>query len=194
MKIYYCIGLIILTACKHSNNGKIDVGLAKDSIQKTEQSSDSLSILDTTIFLKNLLEGNAYHGPALTEVLAQKILFKHFENKGYYSDANLPDKLEEDDETIIVSYDTLQILNLNKNEFPDGIISYWLVPHGANGSGFKPHFAIISDIEEGYEISNEEFIPTGFFIDSIKNRSNQNILFGKDYCCTPPRDFIVKLR
>lgn len=144
-----------------------------------------LQTLDTTIILSKLEKSN-YKGKKLTNMMAKKILYNHFTNKGYYTSDNLPDMSnlsEQDAQKLSVHFDTTYITELNSNKNEDAIITYWLMPPFASGHCWQPHKAIILDTDKGYKIVNEEFIPENFAIDSVVNNNGQLIVYGYDYDC-----------
>ncbi len=192
--VLFFLGFIF--ACKNQKKEVVDSAAKENPKTNSAYEKDDVRSLDTTIILSGI-NSSKYKGPNLSEKLAIKTLFSHFEKKGLYTDGNLPDNIEGTDETVVVSYDTILVLNLNGNKYDDAIISFWLVPHGANGSGFKPHYAILSDIDGGYKISNEEFIPEMFSIDSVVLNGSQNLLYGKDHSYgnrENARRFTIKLK
>jgi hypothetical protein len=81
-------------------------------------------------------------------------------------------------EIICVQFDTLY--NINSFTFSGGIISYWLGVCELNGHCFQPSKAIIVRTRNGFRISDEDFIPTSFNIDSTKNK----FIYGYEYECS----------
>ncbi|MFN4316181.1 MAG: hypothetical protein ACK4E0_17975 [Chitinophagaceae bacterium] len=141
--------------------------------------------LDTTIILTSLTRTN-YTGPALTNSLAKKILFSYFESKDYFTSDNLADSANLtglDADKLSVTYDTIYTVDLNGNESLDAVISYWLTPRGASGHCWQPHKAVISDTDKGYRITNEEFIPENFAIDSIVTKDHIVTIYGYEHDC-----------
>jgi hypothetical protein len=152
---------------------------------KKISNSDKLSVLDTTIMLSGI-PISKYHGADLTDSLAKVILYSYYKKKGYFNSDNFPDlgKLtDKETDELVVDYDTMFVINMNDNEHIDAVITFWITPPGANGQCWQPHKAIIVDADDGYKITNEEFIPTNFAIDSIVKLNGQLVLFGSDYDC-----------
>lgn len=148
-----------------------------------EDKTDEYETLDTTIFISGIKTSN-YNGDKLTLEIAEEILYQHYVKKGYFRSDEIPEIIKkEDDDKFAVYFDTTHLINLNNSKFSDAIISFWLTPPGASGHCWQPHKAIISDTDKGYKISNEEFIPTNFSIDSIVNQNNKRVIYGYDYDC-----------
>jgi hypothetical protein len=106
------------------------------------------------------------------------------QEKGYFRSDKIPEIIKkEDEDKFAVDFDTTYLVNLNNNKYNDAIISFWLKPPWACGHCWQPHKAIISDTDTGYKISNEEFIPTNFAIDSVINENNKIVIYGYDYDC-----------
>lgn len=178
--LIYFLSFAIFIAC---NNTKTEIGkdpINQDLAQTQTLLKDSLVTLDTTITLKNVVSGGNYKGKKLTENLAEKVLYKHFAMKGGYTRKNVPDSLlnHDGDEPMIIEYDTIYTMNLNDDKYEDAIITYYWAPYDLNGHCFRPRFAIITNSNTGYEISNEDFVPDDFYIDSIKIEGSQNLIFG----------------
>ncbi|MEO8146983.1 MAG: hypothetical protein ABI723_05060 [Bacteroidia bacterium] len=142
--------------------------------------------LDTTITVSKF-NVSKYNGLNLTHGLAKKILYEHFKKKGCYNSDNLPDlgkMTEADNNKLSVAYDTIFTADFNNNKYADAVITYWLTPPYANGHCWQPHKAIIIDTDKGYIITNEEFIPDNYSIDSVNTVDNQVTIFGYDYECS----------
>jgi hypothetical protein len=147
--------------------------------------SDSLLTIDTTITLTDIIRSN-YHGNNLTDIIAKRTLYKYFHNKGYLNVDNLPtpEKLTDaDDDRLCVDFNNIFLVELNGNTNQDAIITYWLTPPYANGNCWQTHKAIILDTDNGYKITNEEFISDNFAIDSVLNQDGQITVYGYDYDC-----------
>ena len=147
--------------------------------------TDSISTVDTTIILTGIVKSN-FNGKNLNDSIAKKILYTYFKDKGCYNSDNLPDldKLTDaDKDKLSVSFNEIFITELNGNKNEDAIISYWLTPLYANGHCWQPHKAIILDTDKGYKITNEDFIPDNFAIDSVLNKEGQVTIYGYDYDC-----------
>ena len=185
---------MVFGSCR--NNADMDKDLVKnkhtDSIENIEELNEH-ETLDTTIFLSGINTSN-YAGDKLTLEIAEEVLYQHYVKKEYFRPDKIPDIIKkEDEEKLVVYFDTIHFVNLNNNEFRDAIISYWLTPPGASGHCWQPHKAIVSDTDKGYKISHEEFIPTNFAIDSVINENNKYVINGYDYDCIE-HEILKKLR
>ena len=83
----------------------------------------------------------------------------------------------------LVSDVEIYLTELNGSKSADAIITYWLTPPYASGHCWQPHKAIILDTDNGYRITNEEFIPDNFAIDSVLNKEGHVTIYGYDYDC-----------
>ncbi|MDI9312935.1 MAG: hypothetical protein QM535_22180 [Limnohabitans sp.] len=90
----------------------------------------------------------------------------------------------EREEQLFVEYNTIYRFPSKKSI---AIIAYWLAPAYLNGHCVQPKRAIISRFEKELKITNEEFIPERFLIDSIDKNS---VIFISDYECA--NDTILK--
>lgn len=181
--IFTCL---LIVACKTTSD-KTDKTSPGDTIIPDKATVDSSTVqpLDTTILLTSLTESN-YTGQNLTSTYAKKILYSYFESKGYYTSDNLPDigKLTDlDNDKLSVAYDTIFTVDLNNNKNTDAIITYWLTPPYSSGHYWQPHKAIVIDTETGYQITNEDFIPDNFAIDSVVTQKHNVTIIGYDYDC-----------
>jgi len=138
---------------------------------------DSLPYLDSIIVLKN---SNYVRTPMeqLTEKEAKKALYKYFKKKGVLSQDELKGDLSEAEGTLCVDYDT--IYKLKSNQFSGAIITYWLGVAYTSGHCFQPSRALISYTKKGFEITNENFIPEKFIIDSVGTNLS---FYGYDFEC-----------
>lgn len=138
---------------------------------------DSLAFLDSTIVLSKI--NNSHFGiKNLTEKEAKKCLYKYFKNKGVITHDELKGDLSEPEGTLCIDYDT--IYRLKSKKISGAIITYWLAPAYTNGHCFQPSRAIISYTQKGFKITNEDFIPEKFIIDSV----GENLSFyGCDFEC-----------
>jgi hypothetical protein len=143
--------------------------------------AQSLQVLDTMILIKDIKASN-YSGPDLSDSIAREVLYEYFLNKRIYNDVFLADTTIDDD-ILTVFYRKIYFADLNANKYKDAVISYWITPYGASGHCYQPDKAIIIDTDAGYKITNEEFIPMNYFIDSLVEINNQVILLGYDYNC-----------
>lgn len=143
----------------------------------------TLDTLDTTILIDKLLP-SSYNGPKLNKALVQKVLKAQFKKKGYLVSPNEFDDLaQEYHGEIEMTFDTFYNADINHNQFPDAIVAYWLAPPMSSGHCIQPQYAIIIDQGKKYVVTNEDFIPTNFPIDSVVSRKNQTTIFAHDYEC-----------
>jgi hypothetical protein len=162
---------------------------------------DSIPFLDTIINLKNI-ENSIYSGRNLTIKLAKNILYNHFKSKGYFVETQFIDGYPVISDTLIepaecVYFDTIYKINLNNNKYSDAVISYWINLPLASGNCLQPEKAIIIDTDDGYRITNEDFIPENYTIDSVIIKDNQSIIFGYEYDCNEHiaiKTFRIKLK
>ncbi len=171
------ISVTFFLSCKKNTvreNSKI---ITEKNILRKPFKNDSLDYLDSTIVLSKI--NNSYFDiKNLTEKEAKKCLYKFFKNKGVITHDELKGDLSEPEGTLCVDYDT--IYKLKSNKFSGAIITYWLAPAYTNGHCFQPSRAIISNTNEGFKITNENFIPEKFIIDSV----GENLSFyGYDFEC-----------
>jgi hypothetical protein len=147
--------------------------------------ADNIHTIDTTIHLCEIVKSN-FNGENLTDSLAKKTLYTYFGSKGYYNSDNLPDidKLTET-EAIKPRITFIEIIKieLNNNRKDDAIILYDFAPPLASGHCWLPHKAIILDTEKGYQITNVDFIPDNFVIDSVLNTNRDVTIYGYEYDC-----------
>lgn len=176
--------VLLLASCNHRKDVKVTSSSEK-ALVPVEITNDTLITFDTTIILSDI-PTSKNKSINLTDTLAKQILYAHFKKKGYYTSENLPDldRLTKRERTkLSVDYTSIFIADFNNNSQNDAVITYWLTPPYANGHCWQPHKAIIVDTDNGYKITNEDFIPTNFAIDSIKKVNDQLTLFGYDYDC-----------
>jgi hypothetical protein len=185
---------VLLFAACNPKKDTISHGNSNNPQISQKVANDTLSTFDTTIVLSNIITSE-YSGINLTDTLAKRVLYNYFKKKGYYSSENLPDiaQLTENDNKLSVDYTSIFIADFNNNTKNDAVITYWLTPPYANGHCWQPHKAVMVDTDNGYKITNEEFMPTNFAIDSIKKVNDQLTIFGYDYDCSNQKS-LRKLR
>ncbi len=140
--------------------------------------------LDTTISLAGVSSARQASRP-LNPATARKILFEHFKKQGYLIPGDeyaVPEDTGAG--TMEVTYDTLFLAKLNNDKYQDAFISYWLAPHGASGQCWQPHKAVIMSTGKGYQLMNEDIIPTNFSVDSVLTRAGQVVILANDYDCS----------
>jgi len=175
-KIFYTLIMILaFSNCKDQISSSSTSSVFKKSMIEQSQVT-ALPYLDTTIALADIKDIDS-DNRNLTEKEAEGFLYKYFRIKGVLNRSDFKVNALNDAERICVDYDT--IYKIQTNKFSGAVISYWLGPCDLNGHCFQPTKAIIIATKNGYKISNEEFIPTNFAIDSTV-KSN---IYGYDYEC-----------
>ena len=143
---------------------------------------DTVETIHDTI-IKIVLLKQIENQIVVTNEMAANTLHKHFKSKGLLiqseidSNLNLPRLPENTGKNVI------EFVGVNWFSNEIGVIYYYNAPVGAVGHCVQPHNAIISNSENGLTISNEEFIPTNFSIDSVKIIDNKHIIYAIDYDC-----------
>ena len=171
----------ILLACKNQHNKTSLLDYPQNAVVISGQ-SDTLPFLDTTIVLRNLNSGSSKINFRLNAKVAQKILYKYFEYKGYLLQGNL--KTAPTDSDLCVQFDTAYLVNLNKDKYIDAIVRYWLAPCGASGHCFQPHNGMLVSKDGGYVVLNEDFVPVSFLVDSVVNGPGQHpYIYFTEYNC-----------
>jgi hypothetical protein len=139
---------------------------------------------DTILNLK--IEGNPINKTILTDTIAMQTLNKYFKNKGFMlqseidEDLNIP-RLPKNKNKNVIEFDSLLLIDNHS-----GIVSYWNAKPNAVGHCVQPHHAIIVADKDDFMITNEDFLPETFVLDSIKNKT----IFGYSYNCAA--DKIIK--
>ena len=151
---------------------------------EVEVDRSKLPVLDTTIVLSHIV-ASSYHGASLTDSLARVILNYYYKRKGVFSEGERQymDPRKDNSDKLFVQYDKIFFADFNNDTLPDAVVSFWLNPIGASGHCYQPHKAIIMDTDNGYELTNEDFIPENFMIDSIGKINGRHVIFGYDYDC-----------
>jgi hypothetical protein len=112
--------------------------------------------------------------------MAMKIFKKHFKKEGYIVNGE-PLKSKSDYENLQVLYDTIYKVNIKSAR---AIVLYWITPYGASGHCYQPHHAIIINSKQVYSITNEDFIPDNYYIDSVISGDQQAYIYGCDFDCS----------
>jgi hypothetical protein len=176
MKAIFISTLLILFSFSSCIN-KASVSPSKISQKAVAVKDEQLPAspyLDTSI---TLTAANKSRNVNITNGDAKRFLYKHFESKGVRSRADFNAGSGLQQEKMCVEYDT--IYNVTSPRFTGAIISYWLGVCDLNGHCFQPSKAIIYKTLKGYKLSDENFIPTNFIIDSAAN----SFVYGYDYEC-----------
>lgn len=178
---YSIILLTVLLIVSCDNKMAIKQGLTTSKQNLSE--IENIKTIDTTIVLKGIEESN-YNGKNLTDSIAKEILYIYYNNKGLYNTENLPPAEKLTDSDIIVDFYKIYLAELNSSKLDDAIITYWLKPPFINGHCWQPHKAIISDTDKGYIITNVDFIPDNFTINSVLNQEGQTTIYSYEYDCS----------
>ncbi len=141
----------------------------KSVIQK-----DHLKLIDTNIVLTNIQSSNDC--TKITEMEAEKFLYKYFKAKGALPRNEIKDYSKEN---LCIDYDT--IYNLKSSKTCSAIIRYWLKPADLNGTCVQPNMAIITRVEKGFIITNENFVNSDFVVERI---AENQIFYGYKYDCS----------
>lgn len=187
----FIVMLICLTACKTEQHRSFDTVKDSSLINKGVR-LNSTSIFDTTVMLIGINKSN-YRSSELNDSLAKTVLYEHFIKRGFWTADNLPNATnmkKENKERLCVEFTSIFKTSLNNNNSSDAVITYWLTPLHAVGNCWQPHKAIILDTDKGYQVSNEEFIPDNYVVDSVKTVNDQVLIYGYEYECA--RDKILK--
>ena len=177
--------IILLTSCQIKNKSKYHKNLQETFDVNRAVDTNRLSTFDTTIILSGIVHSTS-SGIELNDQTAQAVLYTHFKNKGYFTADSLPTVsklIKKNEEKLSVEFDKIYKINLNNDRYSDAVITYWLTPIYANGHCWQPHKAIILNTDNGYQITNEEFIPDNYAIDSVSTALGKTIIYGYDYDC-----------
>ena len=178
--ILFLLIIIFLVSFRNRNKREIKCFFNDPVSIKKSLKPNSLFVLDTTIILKRqfVLDNK---GTNLSDSLAKKILYNHFKKQGYL----IPEELKgsESDSELCVRYNKIFKFRVKENQFISAIISYWIAPPYANGHCLQPSKAIIVHADKRFEITNEEFMPTNFAIDSVALVEDKPTIYGYDYDC-----------
>lgn len=171
---YFClfITLTFLFRCsdlKTKSTTNESTNLAENKSQAT------LPLLDSTIRIQKI--NRSKHIDALSKKIAEDILYSYFDKKGIMSKATWQLKSSFYKNEVVVDYDT--IYTLNSSTISGAIVSYWLGPGDLNGHCFQTSKALLLSSGKGYELVEENIIPSSYTIDSVRG----NFIFGYDYEC-----------
>ena len=162
--------MILLSSCSESNSKK------SAQLESTKSVNNDL-IIDTIITLSekyNYLKLNQ----TFSEKEAENTLYEYFKKKKILPQSFVKGDMSENEEQLFVDFDTIYRFPSDKSI---AIITYWLAPAYLNGHCVQPKRAFISRSNKKLIITNEEFIPERFLIDSINKSS---IMFISDYDCS----------
>lgn len=174
---------VITGAC--SNRSKISEAISRPV--SGESVSGKRAVMqpevDTSIYL-TVVSPAKHLSKSLSPAIARKTLFAHFKKLGYITpgdESAAPKGI--DREKMEVTYDTLFLATLNRDKFPDAVISYWLAPRGASGNCWQPHKAVVISTTKGYMLMNEDLMPSNYTIDSIMLQAGRPVIMANDYDC-----------
>lgn len=129
---------------------------------------------DTTIYISNISPIQCKYD--FSEAEAEDYLYKHFTKKGIKPHSLIKGDLSESGDELFVDFDTIHKIDSEKSM---ALITYWIAPAYTSGRCLLPYRAIISKNKNGLRITNEEFIPQNFCIDSLVG----NLLYVSDFEC-----------
>lgn len=162
--------MILVSSCSKSNSKKLT------QLESAKSVTNDL-IIDTIITLSekyNYLKLNQ----TFSEKEAENTLYEYFKRKNILPQLFVKGDMSENEEQLFVDFDTIYRFPSNKSL---AIITYWLAPAYLNGHCVQSKRAIISHSDKKLIVTNEEFIPERFLIDSINKSS---IIFISDYDCS----------
>lgn len=124
---------------------------------------------------------------------AIQTLYAHFKSKGFLTQDEIENKpsirwLPKNEGKNVIEFSELFLFNNQR-----GIVTYYNAEPGAIGHCIQPHLALISNTVNGLIVSNEEFLPPNFIIDSTKMVDNKPIIYTRDYDCYN-NEFLKKYR
>lgn len=176
---------MLLTFCQIEPPSKNEENAEALVLEKHASDTDKLPILDTIIAFSNVVNSK-YKGLDLNDSIAKTVLYDHFKKQGCFTLDNLPDRSEltnEYEDKLVIDYTSIFKADLNNNQYTDAVIVYWLNPPYVSGHCWQPHKAIIMDTDSGYQITNEEFIPTNYTVARVSKENGHPTIFGYDYDC-----------
>lgn len=154
------------------------------SCKKTETKIETKTvetILDTVVKIEPL--NPIENKDSISTETATKTLYAHFKSKGFLTQDEIEKTpnirwLPQNKGKNVIEFSELFLFN---NQL--GIITYYNAAIGATGHCVQPHNAIISNSGDGFAISNEDFLPTNFGIDSVATHAKKTIIYAIDYNC-----------
>ncbi len=157
--------------------------------------STKMPVVDTVISIGGIGK-STHHAPSLTFNLAKKLVYAYYRKKGYCSSDKLPDMTNseiKDGNILCVDFDTLYFTHLSGKYGQDAIVTFWITPPYSSGNCFQPHKAIITYNANGYQFTNEDFIPDSFAIDSLTIINDRVFVNANQYDCNQHKE-IRRLR
>lgn len=183
----FALLIFLVTSCRTELPSE-DPKPAETALISKSDHVNQLSSHDTIIILSGIVN-SFYNGQNLNDSIAKEILYAHFRKQGYLMSEDSLEKTmpTKDENSLLVKFVSIFKTNLNNNQNVDAIINYWLTPPAANGTCLQPHKAIITDTDDGYRISNEDFMPNDYAIDSVSSFNGKPIIFAQEYDCASHR-------
>lgn len=164
----------ILFSCKKTETKKIETTTINSKIKIDDFQDTIVNIVSK----KTIVNQNV-----INDKTATKTLNAYFKSKGFLiqseinEDLNIP-RLPKNKGKNVIEFSEIMLFN---NQL--GVISYYNAKPNAIGHCVQPHKAIISNSEKGLVISDEDFLPNNFTIDSVKTIENNYIIYSDDYNC-----------
>lgn len=143
----------------------------------------SHTFLDTLIFIDSLDFIAHGENKLLSDSIAQIALQEYFTKLGYYQKKDSATTNFEKDLLLCASVDTLWKLYFNDDNFIDAIVEYQDAPCFGSSHCYLPHKGIVTLINGKYSFIARDFMPTAFYIDSIKPKKGFTEIYGGDYDC-----------
>lgn len=180
-----CI-FILIAGCNSPQAGS---QIVDDAAMNWRANEHPLPFLDTIIEISKSYSTQTSDA-VISAKDAEELLYNYFKNKGVIPMKELQTRSTMDSMES-VQYDTIYIFR--SPNISGALVSYWLGPLDLNGHCVQAQKAIILNTSSGYKITNENFIPTSFIIDSTKETN----IYGYEYECGGRgmlRQFKIRLR
>jgi hypothetical protein len=168
--------LLIIAACTNSGKNNSDSAITQNPIKAESKKGELFPFLDTAIHL-NVLKGQYGFNVPITDVKARNALYKYFEAKGMLRRQDMENSQDSVNNGMSIEYDT--IYHIKGGKYGGAVVSYWIGPSDLNGHCFQPSKAFIQTTTDSHLVSNENFIPPNFALDS----SSGSYIYGYDYDC-----------
>jgi len=139
--------------------------------------------LDTIIYIDSLNFLSETENNRIPYDTAQKALKDYFYKLAYYNEKDSATSRWDRGDIWCADIDTVWPAHLNGDKFIDAVIEYQDAPCRANGHCIMPHKAIVAYINGKYRFLARDFIPSNYFIDSIRVEKGFQIIYGDDYDC-----------
>nr|WP_322624691.1 hypothetical protein [uncultured Flavobacterium sp.] len=148
-----------------------------------DRSEVSHNFLDTIIYIDSLdfLTSDKMDTIKIKE--AELVITNYFSKIGYYNEQDSAKFNFERAVVLCTGLDTLHLLHLNPDKCIDAIVEYEDAPCFGSSRCFMPHKAIMTYIANKYRFIARDFIPSNYFIDSIRAEKGFKVIYGYDYDC-----------